>query len=135
MGLKRITAPEAIARLADFDAVIDARSESEYAEDRLPLAVNWPSLNDAERIAVGTQYKQVSPFEARKQGAVLVAARNIAHHVEAHLMHKPREWRPLVYCWRGRAAFRRTGHGAGPDRLFRERARRRLSRVQARRDR
>jgi tRNA 2-selenouridine synthase len=100
MGLKRITADEALPRIGEFDAVIDARSESEYAEDHLPGAVNWPSLNDAERHEVGTHYKQVSPFEARKRGAVLVA-RNIARHVETHLLNHPREWRPLVYCWRG----------------------------------
>lgn len=100
MGLKRILATDAIARLGEFNAVIDARSEGEFAEDRLPGAINWPSLNDAERIAVGTEYKQVSPFEARKRGAVLVA-RNIARHVEAHLMNQPRDWKPLVYCWRG----------------------------------
>lgn len=100
MGLKRIVAADAIARLAEFSTVIDARSESEYAEDRLPGAVNWPTLNDAQRHSVGTQYQQQSPFEARKRGAVL-AARNIAGHVEAHLMLKPRDWRPLVYCWRG----------------------------------
>jgi len=100
MGLKRLLASDAIARLPEFNAVIDARSEGEFAEDHLPLAVNWPSLNDEERIAVGTQYKQVSPFEARKQGAVLVA-RNIARHVETHLLNQPREWRPLIYCWRG----------------------------------
>jgi len=100
MGLKRILAADAISRLAEFDAVIDARSESEHAEDRLTGAVNWPTLNDEERHAVGTQYKQESPFEARKRGAVL-AARNIARHVEAHLMLQPRDWKPLVYCWRG----------------------------------
>jgi tRNA 2-selenouridine synthase len=95
-----IPAAEAIARLADFDAVIDARSESEHAEDRLPGAVNWPSLDDAQRIEVGTLYKQVSPFEARKRGAALVAA-NIARHIERHVMDKPKGWHPLVYCWRG----------------------------------
>ncbi len=100
MGLKRIAAADAIIRLAEFDAVIDVRSESEFAEDHLPAAVNWPSLNDAERQVIGTEYKQVSPFEARKRGAALVA-RNIAGHVERHLPALPREWRPLVYCWRG----------------------------------
>ncbi len=100
MGLKRILASDAIPRLAEFSAVIDARSESEYAEDRLPGAVNWPTLNDAQRQAIGTEYKQASPFEARKRGAVL-AARNIASHVEARLMHQARDWKPLVYCWRG----------------------------------
>jgi tRNA 2-selenouridine synthase len=100
VSVKAIPAGEAIARLAEFDAVIDARSESEYAEDRLPGAVNWPSLNDAERHVVGTLYKQVSPFEARKRGAALVAA-NIARHIERAVMDKPKGWQPLAYCWRG----------------------------------
>lgn len=100
MSLRRIEARDAIARLAAFDAVIDARSESEFAEDHLPGAVNWPSLTDAERASVGTEYKRVSPFAARKRGAVLVA-RNIARHVERHAQALERDWRPLVYCWRG----------------------------------
>jgi tRNA 2-selenouridine synthase len=95
-----LPAAEAIARLDEFDAIIDARSESEYAEDRLPGAVNWPSLDDAQRHEVGTLYKQVSPFEARKRGASLVAA-NISRHIAAHVMDKPKTWRPLAYCWRG----------------------------------
>jgi len=104
MALLRITADAALERLASFDAVIDARSESEFAEDHLPGARNWPSLNDAERVDIGTTYKQVSAFEARKRGAVLVAG-NIARHVEQHVVNPapglPREWSPLVYCWRG----------------------------------
>ena len=100
MGLRRINAEEAIQRLAEFDAVIDARSESEHAEDHLPGALNWPSLNDEERRLVGTEYVQVSPFTARKRGAALVA-RNIAHHIETHVLAFERGWKPLVYCWRG----------------------------------
>ena len=95
-----IPAPEALARLAEFSDIIDARSESEYAEDRIPGALNWPSLNDAQRHLVGTEYKQLSPFVAQKRGAALVA-RNIADHIERHVMDKPKDWRPLVYCWRG----------------------------------
>ncbi|HEX2543847.1 MAG TPA: tRNA 2-selenouridine(34) synthase MnmH [Ramlibacter sp.] len=100
MSVKPIAAADAMARLADFDAVIDARSESEYAEDRMPGAINWPSLDDAQRHEVGTLYKQVSPFDARKRGAALVAA-NIARHIEREVMDKPKGWKPLVYCWRG----------------------------------
>jgi tRNA 2-selenouridine synthase len=100
MPVVAITAPAAIAGLAGFDAVIDARSESEFAEDRIPGALNWPSLNDAERALVGTEYKQVSPFAARKRGAALVA-RNIARHIERETMDKAKDWQPLVYCWRG----------------------------------
>ena len=100
MPLQVITATDASQRLADFDAVIDARSESEFALDRLPGAVNWPSLSDAERVIIGTEYKQVSAFTAKKRGAVLVA-RNIAAHIERELLDAPREWKPLIYCWRG----------------------------------
>lgn len=100
MPIVSISAQDALRRLAEFDAVIDARSQSEYAEDRLPGALNWPSLNDAERALVGTEYKQVSPFSARKRGAALVA-RNIAAHIEREAMDKPKDWTPLVYCWRG----------------------------------
>jgi tRNA 2-selenouridine synthase len=100
MSVRPIPAAEAVAKLAEFDAVIDARSEDEYAEDHLPGAVNWPSLDNAQRHEVGTLYKQVSPFEARKRGASLVAA-NISRHIAQHVMDKPKGWKPLVYCWRG----------------------------------
>ena len=100
MSLVTITAADAIARLDSFDAIVDARSESEYADDRVPGAVNWPSLSDEERKLVGTEYKQVSPFVAQKRGAALVA-RNIAAHIEREVLDKPKNWQPLVYCWRG----------------------------------
>lgn len=100
MPLASIKAADALARLDRFDSLIDARAESEYAEDHLPGAINWPSLHDAERAAIGYEYKQVSPFEARKRGAVLVA-RNIAAHLEREALDKPTDWQPLVYCWRG----------------------------------
>ncbi len=100
MPVVPITAAEALGALDGFDAIVDARSESEFALDRIPGALNWPSLDDAQRALVGTEYKQVSPFAARKRGAALVA-RNIATHVERHLAELPREWSPLIYCWRG----------------------------------
>ena len=89
-----------VAQLDDFDEIIDTRSPSEFALDHVPGAVNCPVLDDAERARVGTIYKQVSPFEARKIGAVLVA-RNIAKHVETRFAAHAHDWRPLVYCWRG----------------------------------
>ncbi|MBX9715039.1 MAG: tRNA 2-selenouridine(34) synthase MnmH [Burkholderiaceae bacterium] len=100
MALTLVAAADCMARIDTYDVVIDARSEGEYALDRVPGAVNWPSLNDAERALVGTEYKQVSPFVARKRGAALVA-RNVASHIERHVLDKPRDWQPLVYCWRG----------------------------------
>ena len=67
-------AADVIADLGRFDTIVDARSPGEFAEDRLPGAVNWPSLDDAERATVGTEYKQVSAFDAKKRGAALVRA-------------------------------------------------------------
>jgi tRNA 2-selenouridine synthase len=100
MSVHSISAADALTHLDGFDTIIDARSESEYAEDHLPGAVNWPSLDDEQRKLVGTLYKQASPFEAQKRGAALVAA-NIARHIEREVMDKPRTWKPLAYCWRG----------------------------------
>ena len=89
-----------VAQLAEFDAIIDARSPGEFAEDRLPGAISLPVLDDEQRARVGTLYKQVSAFEAKKIGAALVA-RNIARHIEERFLDRPKDWRPLVYCWRG----------------------------------
>lgn len=100
MSLRPVTAEEYLAEPERFDAVLDARSPSEYAEDFLPGALNWPVLDDDERRIVGTLYKQVSALEARKVGAAMVG-RRIAGHLEARMADKPREWQPLVYCWRG----------------------------------
>ena len=94
--------PAALGDLAaaGFDTIIDARSPGEYAEDHLPGAINLPVLDDAQRAEVGTIYKQVATFQARKIGGALAAA-NIAAHVAGPLADRDGAWRPLVYCWRG----------------------------------
>ena len=92
--------PVAAASLRDCDTILDTRSPAEFAEDHIPGAISCPVLDNEERARVGTMYKQVSPFEARKLGAALVA-RNIARHIEAQFITKEKNWQPLVYCWRG----------------------------------
>jgi tRNA 2-selenouridine synthase len=87
-------------RLADFDEIIDVRTPLEFAEDHIPGAINAPVLSNEERVIVGTMYKQVSPFEATRVGAAMVA-HNIARHLETTFANRAREWRPLIYCWRG----------------------------------
>jgi tRNA 2-selenouridine synthase len=82
------------------DTIIDVRAPLEYADDHLPRAINLPVLDDAERAQVGTIYKQVSQFQARKLGAALVA-QNAARHLQGPLADKPGGWQPMVYCWRG----------------------------------
>ena len=83
-----------------FDDVIDVRSPAEFAEDHVPGAINLPVLDNEERARVGTIYVQESRFRARRVGAALVF-RNAAHHIEGPLADRGRDWRPLVYCWRG----------------------------------
>jgi tRNA 2-selenouridine synthase len=102
-----LPADQALLRLADrtrvhgdFSAIIDARSEDEFAHDHLPGAINWPTLNNAERALIGTLFKQVNPFEAQKLGAALASA-NISRHIAQHALALPRQWQPLIYCWRG----------------------------------
>ena len=100
MPVHTLPAADTLQQLDAFDTIIDARSEDEYALDHLSGAVNWPTLDNAERTSIGTMYKQVNAFEAKKRGAA-IAARNIAIHIEREVIDKPRSWKPLVYCWRG----------------------------------
>ncbi|MEO0982142.1 MAG: tRNA 2-selenouridine(34) synthase MnmH [Pseudomonadota bacterium] len=83
-----------------FDQLIDVRSPAEFADDHMPNAKNLPVLDNVERARIGTIYKQVSKFEARRQGGALVAA-NISRHLCCALADRPPRWRPLIYCWRG----------------------------------
>lgn len=92
--------PVGLDDLGQYDTLIDARSPAEFAEDAIPGAINCPVLDNEERRIVGTLYKQVGAFEARRVGAAMVAA-NLARHLRGPLADKPAGWRPLVYCWRG----------------------------------
>lgn len=83
-----------------FDAIIDVRTPAEFADDHLPGAINAPVLSNAERVLVGTLYKQESAFKATRIGAALVA-RNIANHLDGLFAEQPKNWQPLIYCWRG----------------------------------
>lgn len=88
-----------IDRLAYSD-IIDVRSPGEYAEDHVPGSKNLYVLDDSQRREVGTVYKQINAFEANKLGVSLVAE-NISHWMAKELRDKPKDYRPLVYCWRG----------------------------------
>jgi tRNA 2-selenouridine synthase len=98
-----------VERIADFPERIDVRSPSEYAEDHLPGAANHPVLDDVERARIGTMHAEDSAFAARRAGAVIVA-RNIAAMIDTSFAGKPRDWAPLVYCWRGGQRSRSLAH-------------------------
>ena len=92
--------PVRVPERHQFDTLIDARSPAEFALDHIPGAINCPVLNNEERAQIGTIYKQVSPFEAKRLGAAMVSA-NLARHLRETFADKPANWKPLVYCWRG----------------------------------
>ncbi|KQP37031.1 tRNA 2-selenouridine(34) synthase MnmH [Pseudorhodoferax sp. Leaf274] len=93
-------APTRVQDRHGFDTLIDARTPAEFAIDHIPGAVNYPVLDNEERRIVGTLYKQVGAFEARRVGGAMVAA-NLARHLQGPLADRPAHWKPLVYCWRG----------------------------------
>ncbi|MGJ8696343.1 MAG: tRNA 2-selenouridine(34) synthase MnmH [Verrucomicrobiaceae bacterium] len=85
--------------LDEFHEIIDVRAPAEFREDHLPGAINLPVLSDEERHHVGLLHAQ-DPFAARRLGATLIT-KNIHHHLEGYLANKPRDYAPLIYCWRG----------------------------------
>lgn len=92
--------PVRVTDIAQYSCIIDARTPAEFELDRIPGAINCPVLSNEERVTIGTIYKQVSPFEAKRLGAAMVAA-NLAKHLHTTFADKPANWKPLVYCWRG----------------------------------
>lgn len=79
--------------------VVDVRSEGEYQAGHVRGAINIPLLNNQERIAVGTDYKQRGQYEAIKTGFRLVGPRLLDIINEAEKVSENKEF--LVHCWRG----------------------------------
>lgn len=79
--------------------VVDVRSEKEFGEGHIGGATNIPLLNNAERIAVGTDYKQKGQTEAIKTGFRLVGPRFLEIINNAERAAAGQEL--LVHCWRG----------------------------------
>jgi len=87
------------ASLLDTHCIIDARTPLEFAEDHLPGAINVPILTDAERVEIGTLYKQQGPQAARIRGLELTCHRFPA--IVATIAEAAKGQPVLVYCWRG----------------------------------
>lgn len=82
-----------------YELVIDARSEREYAEDHLPCAVNLPVVDSDEYAEVGTTHR------TDKHRAYLIgvsyALKNMSRSIEELVARYPKDARMLVYCFRG----------------------------------
>lgn len=90
---------EEFLRLRSSLPLVDVRSESEFSDGHIPGAVNIPILNNEERVAVGTDYKQKGQAEAIKTGFRLAGPRfaEIINLAESVAGGKDL----LVHCWRG----------------------------------
>ncbi len=77
--------------------VIDTRSEGEFEAGHIHSAINIPLLNNAERIAVGTDYKQKGQAEAIRTGFRLVGPRLMDIVDQAKGVSNEL----IVHCWRG----------------------------------
>ena len=86
-------------RLRTSLPVVDVRSEGEFAEGHIPSAINIPILNNAERVAVGTDYKQKGQAEAIRTGFRLVGPRLIDIIDQAKQLADNKEL--IAHCWRG----------------------------------
>lgn len=92
------TIPFSLA-LLDTHCIVDARTPLEFSDDHLPGAVNVPILTDAERVEIGTLYKQQGPHPARVRGLELTCHRFPA--IVATIAEAAKGRPILVYCWRG----------------------------------
>lgn len=82
-----------------YDLIIDARSPREYEEDHIPGAINLPVVDNEEYAEVGTLHR-TDPMAAYQIGAVY-SLKNIARHLQEHLVKYDRKSKILVYCFRG----------------------------------
>lgn len=95
-----IASVDQIEDYCHFDDIIDVRTPAEFSDDHIPGSINCPVLDNDQRVEVGTLYKQSSPFAAKRIGAAYVSA-NIALHLRESFLDRPKNWRPLIVCWRG----------------------------------
>ncbi|MBL7849710.1 MAG: tRNA 2-selenouridine(34) synthase MnmH [Cyclobacteriaceae bacterium] len=79
--------------------VIDVRSEGEFEAGHIRGAINIPLLNNAERVVVGTAYKQHGQRQAIHEGFRLVGPRLESLITEAEKVAARGE--AIVHCWRG----------------------------------
>lgn len=81
--------------------LIDVRAPVEFALGHLPGAVNLPLLNDEERAAVGTMYKNEGQAAAIQLGHKFVSGSVKDSRVNAWREHLEKNPGAVIYCFRG----------------------------------
>ncbi|MGM0498430.1 MAG: tRNA 2-selenouridine(34) synthase MnmH [Bacteroidota bacterium] len=80
--------------------VVDVRSPAEFSKACVPGAYNVPLLNDEERAAVGTTYKENGRTEAIKLGLSVVGPKMLEKTETAGKIAEDSK-KLILYCWRG----------------------------------
>ena len=80
--------------------IIDVRSPCEFAEERIPGAVNQPLLSDQERAEIGIIYKQEGEMNARRHSLKFIAPK-IPTILDEVLALRKHEETVVIHCWRG----------------------------------
>ena len=80
-------------------AMVDVRSEAEFAQGHIPGSINIPLLTNEQRVQVGTLYKQLGKEAAVLKGFQLVGPQ-FYERFKA-LRKASVEHRLSIYCWRG----------------------------------
>ena len=80
--------------------IIDVRSPCEFAEERIPGALNIPLFSNEERAEIGTIYKEQGELNARLRAVSLIAPK-IPQIIQQILSLKEHSKAIVVHCWRG----------------------------------
>jgi tRNA 2-selenouridine synthase len=80
--------------------ILDARSEKEFEETKIPNAINFPVLKNEERHNVGIVYKNYSPLAAFKLASEY-ADPKLKELKDFLVKQKAKSKNIIVYCWRG----------------------------------
>ncbi|WP_332697144.1 tRNA 2-selenouridine(34) synthase MnmH [Halalkalibacter lacteus] len=84
------------------DILIDVRSPAEFAEYKIPNAINVPLFSNEERAKIGTTYKQKSREDAVELGLSMYAPKipSFFQKLKGLQVEMPNK-RMVIYCWRG----------------------------------
>jgi tRNA 2-selenouridine synthase len=100
MAVHPIALEEAVPHItAGSRVIIDVRSPGEFASGHIPGAINIPLLNNEEREAVGTCYKNQGHDAAVDLGFRLVGGKFADYAQQARALCGQQD--TIVYCWRG----------------------------------
>ncbi|MDG2091255.1 MAG: tRNA 2-selenouridine(34) synthase MnmH [Gammaproteobacteria bacterium] len=83
------------------EIMMDVRAPVEFARGSFPNAVNLPLLNDEERTAVGTCYKQQGPKAALALGHHLVSGATKAERLHDWSVFTAKHPQGYLFCFRG----------------------------------